>query len=140
MKQAMPGLSVLCLLLGISIGSLFWNVEKPQPLKQELRVVEHPHEHAHAEPRSGKWPGVRAKYLAEHPNCEACGRDKSHELEVHHCVPFSKDSSLELSPDNLITLCRDCHELIGHLRHFDSFNPDVRRDAAEWRKKIENRP
>lgn len=111
------------------------------------RAIEHTHDaegnHGglmESEPRSACWKHARAEYIAKHPTCEACGRDKSHNLNVHHCIPFSRDKSLECAQSNLITMCRDCHELLGHLRHFDSYNPDVRKDSADMLKKIENRP
>ena len=91
--------------------------------------------------RSGDWPRVRADFVRLHPVCEACGTKK--DLNVHHIVPFHLDSSLELDPKNLITLCREHHFRIGHdpdgpwlprkPNWYDS-NPNVRRDALAVRK------
>lgn len=97
----------------------------------------------HLVPRSGKWPAVRRAYLAKHPDCQACGRTEKQSgqaIECHHVVEFSRDSSKELDPDNLISLCRRCHEIFGHLDRWSSFNESVREDADNMLKKIKNRP
>lgn len=95
-------------------------------------------------PRSGQWPKVRADHLKQSPTCTVCGgRSK---IEVHHIRPFHIHPELELDPANLITLCEDngdgvnCHLFFGHLGNFKSFNADVVSNAAEWRKKIAERP
>jgi hypothetical protein len=49
-------------------------------------------------------------------------------------MPFHDDPSLELHPDNLISLCmgpRDCHIKVGHGDAFKWYNPNVEADAAE---------
>jgi hypothetical protein len=82
-------------------------------------------------PRSGSWPRVRRDHLAREPACIACGRGKS--LEVHHVVPVSQDSSRELDPGNLVTLCGEpCHFVFGHLLSWTISNPHVREDAARY--------
>lgn len=94
--------------------------------------------------RSGEWPRVRKEHLALHPVCEMCGG--SEKLEVHHIRPFHLHPDLELSPDNLITLCEadrdgaNCHLLFGHLGNFKSFNINVKADAAQWHEKVAHRP
>jgi hypothetical protein len=48
-------------------------------------------------------------------------------------MPFHSDPSLELNPDNFITLCMnklECHEKIGHGGNFKLYNPHVKEDAA----------
>jgi hypothetical protein len=88
--------------------------------------------------RSGLWRSVRAEHLRNNPECTVCGRRKN--LVPHHVVPVHVDPSLELDPDNLITLCEgpafNCHLFFGHLRNWSSFNPEVRRDAEEWRRRL----
>lgn len=98
---------------------------------------------AHAVPRSGKWPAVRKHYVDAHPTCEACGRtakQSGQAIECHHRIPFSADESKELDPANLISLCRRCHELIGHLDSWKSHNPDIAEDADRLMDKIKRRP
>ena len=92
--------------------------------------------------RSKLWPKVRAKHLKENPTCAACGSKKH--AQVHHVKPFHLHPDLELSPENLITLCESpghaCHFYCGHLLSWRSWNPNVRRDAASVLKKIAERP
>ena len=90
------------------------------------------------QPRSPLWPEVRAAFLKTHPTCEATGT--SHNLEVHHVLPFHDDPELELTPGNLITLRRDVHLLLGHLDDWTSYNPHVRADAAALLAAIRSRP
>ena len=72
------------------------------------------------------------------PVCQACGSPD--EPEVHHLDPVSWKPERELDPDNLITLCRRCHLLLGHLNDWESFNPWCEMDVATWRSKIRLRP
>ena len=92
--------------------------------------------------RSSSWRKVRKAFIKENPYCAVCGKKgkilKSN--EIHHCVPFHKDQSLELNPENLITLCRKHHFFVGHLNSFYSFNSEVRSDSEIWLNKIQNRP
>lgn len=85
--------------------------------------------------RSSRWEGVRKDFLKTNNICAACGtKDK---LQVHHIKPFHLYPELELEPSNLITLCetkqRKCHLNIGHLGHWKRENPDVTKDAANYR-------
>ena len=90
--------------------------------------------------RSSVWPRIRAEYLKEHPVCECCGGDKS--LEIHHKKPFHLWPELELTKDNLMTLCekRKCHITFGHLFSYQSFNPNVETDVLTYNKKAKGRP
>ena len=76
--------------------------------------------------RASGWARFRREHLGT--SCEACGRSWS--LEAHHIVPFHLAPDLELEPDNLLTLCRRCHLLIGHLAAWARFNPFARSAAA----------
>lgn len=91
--------------------------------------------------RSPRWPAVRGAHLKRNPTCAACGtKDK---LEVHHIHPFHLFPNLELDPSNLLTLCEtggNCHLMIGHLKHFKSYNIAVRKDAEALLQKIKARP
>lgn len=88
--------------------------------------------------RSSKWPTLRKSFLETNNSCAACG--STEHLEVHHIEPFHENPSLELDPNNLITLCDkpgkdNCHLEIGHLGSFKNKNPNVRADAEEKLKK-----
>lgn len=95
------------------------------------------------EGRAPGWSAVRAEHLRQYPECAACGSRRN--CVPHHVVPVHVDPELELCETNLITLCEgdtmNCHLWWGHLGSYrDSWNPDVREDAAWWREKIERRP
>jgi len=45
----------------------------------------------------------------------SCGSNKR--LNVHHIQPWSKASSLRFDENNLITLCRKCHDSIKGMEH-----------------------
>ena len=92
--------------------------------------------HSFGAARSPSWRIFRKVNIKK--NCEACGTNKK--LELHHIQPFHLDFSLELSVNNVITLCRRCHQLLGHLDDFHSKNINVREDAEVWKNKIINRP
>lgn len=78
--------------------------------------------------RHSRWPAVRAEHILRHPQCVICG-DKDG-LEVHHVVPVHVDSSKELVPANLRTVCRSCHSLVGHgAGRWQSWNPCFDDDA-----------
>lgn len=85
--------------------------------------------------RSGQWARVRREHLTKEPACIACGRRD--DLEVHHIVPYRADRSLELSLDNLATLCADpCHFVHGHLMDWKRSNPNVREDCERYRMRL----
>ena len=88
--------------------------------------------------RSPEWNNVRRAFLLLCPTCACCGTKKK--LEVHHQIPFHEQPALELDQYNLITLCRDCHFFVGHLKNFKSYNSTVKDDSAYWLKKISTRP
>ena len=83
--------------------------------------------------RSSEWYHVRKLHLDWFPACSACSSRVK--LEVHHVIPFKVNPSLELSSDNLITLCSHCHLVIGHLRDYKIYNSNVRNDAKDWQAK-----
>jgi len=89
--------------------------------------------------RSKDWSSVRKEHLINFPSCAACG--KTTKLEVHHIKPYHIDPNLELDPDNLITLCADpCHLIFGHLKHWKSWNVDVKEDCEKYLFKLRHRP
>jgi hypothetical protein len=91
--------------------------------------------------RSPGWRKVRAAHLKLYPTCAACGGIE--DLEAHHLVPVSVDASLELDPNNLLTLCdspkRLCHLRIGHSFFWPAFNPFAAEDAARSLCRIQQR-
>lgn len=84
------------------------------------------------------WSCKRRRHIQKQPCCMCCG--SCHKPEVHHIIPVSVDASKELDPSNLITLCRTCHFVFGHLMDFRSWNTNVLQDVANYSNKIKHRP
>ncbi|MEY2976464.1 MAG: FAD-dependent thymidylate synthase [Prochlorotrichaceae cyanobacterium] len=68
--------------------------------------------------------------------CQRCGLYGG-ELHAHHLIPVYADESLAYQMDNLVTLCRGCHEFI-HQNHLEEefaqqFQP--LKPPAEWKPK-----
>jgi len=88
--------------------------------------------------RSANWKIIRKQHLKENNSCCGCGRKDK--LEVHHIEPYHVNSNRELDPSNLITLCKSCHFIIGHLMDWSSWNIDVVSDCRVYLHKVSNRP
>lgn len=88
--------------------------------------------------RSGKWSSVRKDHLNTQPHCQSCGNYKN--LQVHHIIPVSVDKNKELDPENLITLCKTCHFVFGHLMDWNSWNNEIINDCRVYYKKVINKP
>ena len=59
-----------------------------------------------------QWQKLRAWYIKRHPLCEKC---LTHNIltpveEVHHIQPVDEAPERRLDPDNLMSLCRSCHQ------------------------------
>lgn len=83
---------------------------------------------------------MRNEYLKKYPTCAACLQSDPEILQIHHLIPFHLDEKLEYDETNLITLCRECHFLFGHLRKWQSFNKHCIVDARRMAERIRNRP
>lgn len=83
--------------------------------------------------RSKHWGKVRGQHLSAFPVCAACSTDKK--LEVHHIEPFHIFPAKELDLQNLITLCKNCHLVLGHLRDYDIYNRNIRLDCLDFQAK-----
>lgn len=98
------------------------------------RVASKVRERIKSKRRSPKWDEIRDDFLQKNPACAACGSTRH--LQVHHIKPFHAHPELELVQENLITLCMDtvgCHLKLGHGGSFSTFNPNIVKDAAEYR-------
>ena len=66
------------------------------------------------------WKRLRHSYITNHPLCEECAKEgrSTPAEEVHHVIPFLTGNTDEerwdllLDPDNLESLCLDCHQKI----------------------------
>src|SRR3990167_1676355 len=90
--------------------------------------------------RSVQWSSFRKENIGK--ECRACGQKGTllKPLELHHSEPYNINPSRELDKTNIITLCRTCHFLIGHLKNFKTWNININEDAQTLRDKIKNRP
>ncbi len=88
--------------------------------------------------RSYKWKKTRLDHLKKESFCQSCASIKN--LQVHHIVPVNIDQSKELDPKNLITLCKTCHFVFGHLMDWNSWNEDVIKDCRVYYNKVINKP
>lgn len=57
------------------------------------------------------WVKVRKTYLMQHPMCEQCEKEGriTPAREVHH-IKAINDGGARLDPDNLMAVCRPCHQ------------------------------
>ncbi len=85
--------------------------------------------------RSSKWELYEKSYRNTHYQCASCGTlDK---VQVHHKKPFHLYPSLELDPDNFISLCmgeNKCHLMLGHGDDFGAYNPNIDIDVTELKR------
>jgi len=61
---------------------------------------------------------ARSNVLKRDDHCcqmPSCGSKKR--LNVHHIKPWSKAAALRFDENNLITLCRSCHDSIKNVEH-----------------------
>lgn len=45
----------------------------------------------------------------DNKTCTCCGKKFENHLEVHHIMPLSKFPELACVPENLVSLCQQCH-------------------------------
>lgn len=63
--------------------------------------------------KTAQWKALRLAHLRHHPLCEACNRKGFivSATVAHHRTPHRGDTTLFFSPDNLESLCSDCHDI-----------------------------
>ena len=60
-----------------------------------------------------RWRKLSEDYRTRNPLCEDCdthGRTTP-AAEVHHIIPINRDPSKRLDINNLVALCKRCHDL-----------------------------
>lgn len=90
---------------------------------------------------SAAWKRLRATFYSEHPCCEEClKRQKiTPTEEIHHRKPFGQGATeqdrwtLLLSQDNLVALCRVCHDAIHNKINKYNMNACDSLTDKEWR-------
>lgn len=65
--------------------------------------------------KSAKWQRIRLSVLSRnHGMCERCNKRAG--TEVHHIIPVTEanvdDYAVSLNEDNLMLLCKECHDAI----------------------------
>lgn len=66
-------------------------------------------------------------YRRYHPRCEACGKTP---VDVHHIIPVAADPDLADRQYNMMSLCKDCHLVLGHNGNFGRYVVNVREIVA----------
>lgn len=84
---------------------------------EHQKVMDKQYNQYERDPASNKrygrsWKRIRDSYAAAHPLCEQCLKEDclTPMDEVHHILPISKGGTH--SRDNLMCLCRSCHNKI----------------------------
>lgn len=79
-----------------------------------------------------QWKNLRNSYIKEHPFCQYCQEHYNRVRlaeEVHHCTEFLQATTEEgrmellLDPNNLMSVCRECHMEIHSIRRKNRNNP-----------------
>lgn len=87
--------------------------------------------------KSQKWKNLREKIILRDKSCILCkNRDGYYNikgLQVHHIIKRVEDESLIYNPENLVTLCRTCHEEVEKLSPFEQ-----RKLLGEYDKELLN--
>lgn len=86
--------------------------------------------------RSSKWNSVRKAHLLQYPKCCVSGLKTN--LDVHHVKPYYLFPDLELDFDNLRTISRPYHFLIGHLCNWSRYNENFDEMILYIRKAIKS--
>jgi hypothetical protein len=65
--------------------------------------------------------------------CVLCG-ERGGDLTAHHIIPWSKDHSLRFDPQNIVTLCDDCHYNRAHAGSWRYTDPEIAERLTEYIK------
>ena len=93
---------------------------------------------------SSRYTKYHEKVLKRDNVCQCCGT--SHDLEVHHPLPFNSYNTLGADPNNGIVLCKDCHsEYHSKYGYKRNANPItlaqfLRDNGKQFQKKLDNTP
>lgn len=91
-----------------------------------------------------RWRGLRHRQLSLRPLCQMCakeGRTRS-ATEVHHIRPvqegasYTEKETLAYDPDNLLSLCHECHVRIHRQMHKGTRAEARRRNENEIKEDI----
>lgn len=91
-----------------------------------------------------RWRRIRQAYLMSNPLCELCnamGITKA-AVEVHHCNEISNAASkweardIAFDSNNLMSLCRECHNWYHAIRHGRHMTPDDKHKMEVYRSLV----
>ena len=68
--------------------------------------------------------------------CSVCGWDEKRYLEVHHILPYADVFHNELW--NLVTLCKECHDLVDPPWKYDLYTYKNRKDQSKFISSLMN--
>jgi 5-methylcytosine-specific restriction protein A len=97
-------------------------INKPQKKPYKRHITKDQYNHSSAVYYNNhRWKNLRNWYISNHPLCIDCMANgiSTPAEHVHHLIPFMSGTTdnerwqLLLDPDNLVSLCKDCH----HKRH-----------------------
>lgn len=95
-----------------------------KPKKQEQRRTDDYNAGRRKIYQSQRWRTLRLAKLTDTPLCEMCQKDGviKQAIDVHHIVSFmstddkTKRNALAYDYDNLMSLCKECHQLVHNGR------------------------
>lgn len=69
---------------------------------------------------TSQWRKLRSAYLQQHPLCQLCQQEGKivPAVDIHHIISFMSTNDhlkrlvLAYNPDNLMSLCKECHQKI----------------------------
>lgn len=97
-------------------------------------------EEYHALLETDYWKGYSYSIIKERNfTCEDCGRafpNERNKLQVHHLV-YRDVNPWSYKPEELVVLCRECHEKRHGIIPKDTLKPE-RIDGADWKVKLVN--
>lgn len=92
-------------------------LKKPQKINQGKSIKREERNEIYT---SNRWKKLRKSYLQQHPLCELCKEEGKvvPAVDVHHIISFLSTNDylkrlyLAYNPDNLMALCKICHQKI----------------------------
>ena len=91
-------------------------------VKRYVRAARHPYTEYQVQK-------AKKEHRKKFPYCTVCGIGSTffrRNNDVHHEVPVHVDPSRACDPDNLVTMCRLHHWIVGHLRYWKDWNKELR--------------
>lgn len=88
-------------------GDVYCKVHKPLETK---KYDTHLRKYKEGRRYDSRWNILRKNYIALHPICEWCKKEKA--TIVHHKIPVEENTNLKYVTENLMSVCASCHKKI----------------------------